>query len=112
MRLMTAFVLVAILLFGCGYSAPTTSPTPPEVQGIVSRPVVLQDPGSILIAYVVNQNSDDVIAIDVIARSVVGRAPTGRNPHEIVGSPDGSRLFTSDQAGGTISVFDSASLQL
>ena len=36
---------------------------------------------------------------------------TKHNPHEIVSSPDGSRLFTSDQQGGTISVFDTASLQ-
>src|SRR5437667_324741 len=70
-----------------------------------------QPAGPNLVAYVVNQNSDDVAAIDVTAGAVIGRAAAGRNPHEIVVSPDGTRLFTSNQQGNTISIFDSASLQ-
>jgi len=107
-----AALTLAFLVMGCSAAEPARQPPAPpaEVRGVASRPAAQADAPS-GVAYVVNQNSDDVVAIDVDARSIIGRSTTGRNPHEIVGSPDGSRLFTSDQQGNTISVFETSSLR-
>ena len=97
MRHLLIIAAAAFWLFGCAappqaqpsVSPPASAPSL-EVRGVASG-LAGQSEGANFVAYVVNQNSDDVVAIDVTAGAVIGRAAAGRNPHEIIGSPDGTR---------------------
>src|SRR5919199_670130 len=94
-RLASALLLLSLL--GCGPTGSAASPSTPAEVRVAAAPPARQNERSTLVAYIVNQNSDDVVAVDLGARQVIGRGTTGRNPHEIVASPDGAWLFTSDQ---------------
>jgi YVTN family beta-propeller protein len=59
-------------------------------------------------AYTANVKSDDVTVIDIPARKVIGHVPTGRRPY-VVALADG-RGFSTDQYGGSVTVFDLATL--
>ena len=59
-------------------------------------------------AYTANVKSDDVTVIDIAARKAVGKVPTGRRPYAVALAR--GRGFVTDQYGGTITVFDLATL--
>ncbi len=60
------------------------------------------------LAFSANVASDDVSVVDLAAGKVAGTVKVGRRPYGVALSP--SRGFVTDQYGGTISVFDLASL--
>lgn len=59
-------------------------------------------------AFTANVRSDDVTVIDIATRTVIGRVPTGRRPYAVALAQ--GRGFVTDQYGGTITVFDQATL--
>jgi YVTN family beta-propeller protein len=61
-------------------------------------------------AYTANVKSDDATVIDIAARKVVGSVKTGRRPYAVALA--GGRGFVTDQYGGTVTVFDLATLAL
>lgn len=59
-----------------------------------------------LVAFIVNQRSDDVSVVDIEAGEVLSRIPVGDNPHEIAYSPRIDTLVTSNFGDDTISLID------
>jgi YVTN family beta-propeller protein len=59
--------------------------------------------------YTANVEGDDVSAVDLEVLRLVGSAAVGKRPYGIALAK--GRGFTTDQYGGTVSVFDLASLQ-
>ena len=60
-------------------------------------------------AYTANVKSDDVTVIDIAARKAVGKVATGRRPYAVALAR--GRGFVTDQYGGTVTVFDLATLR-
>lgn len=59
-------------------------------------------------AYSANVKSDDVSVIDIGSRKLIGRVPTGRRPYAVALA--GQLGFSTDQYGGSLTVFDVSSL--
>ncbi|MFG3590907.1 YncE family protein [Bradyrhizobium sp. RDI18] len=59
-------------------------------------------------AYTANVKSDDATVIDIAARKVVGSVKTGRRPYAVALAQ--GKGFVTDQYGGTVTVFDLATL--
>jgi YVTN family beta-propeller protein len=55
-------------------------------------------------AYTANVKSNDVTVIDIASRRVLGTIPTGRRPYAV--ALVNGRGFSTDQYGGSITVFD------
>ena len=60
-------------------------------------------------AYTANVGSDDVTVIDLASRSVKGTVKAGRRPYAVALA--GGKGFVTDQYAGTLTVFDSTTLQ-
>ena len=60
-------------------------------------------------AYTANVGSDDVSVIDSCERKVVGTVKVGRRPYAV--GLAAAKGFVTDQYAGTITVFDTATLQ-
>jgi YVTN family beta-propeller protein len=60
-------------------------------------------------AYTANVGSDDVTVIDLASRSVKGTVKAGRRPYAVAVA--GGKGFVTDQYAGTLTVFDSTTLQ-
>ena len=60
-------------------------------------------------AYTANVKSDDVTVIDIAARKAIGKVATGRRPYAVALAR--GRGFVTDQYGGSVSVFDLATLR-
>src|SRR5207253_10160689 len=59
-------------------------------------------------AYVPNERSGTVSVIDTASDQVVATVKTGGKPRGIAATPDGRRLYVSDQPGGSPVVVDLA----
>jgi YVTN family beta-propeller protein len=59
-------------------------------------------------AYTADVKSNDVAVVDIAARRTLGRIPTGRRPYAVALAA--GKGFATDQYGGTVTVFDLASL--
>ena len=60
-------------------------------------------------AYTANVASDDVSIIDIAGRKVIGTVKTGRRPYAVALAK--GKGFVTDQYVGTVTVFDTATLQ-
>ena len=60
-------------------------------------------------AYTANVGSNDVSVIDIAASQEIGRVPVGMRPYAVALTQ--GRGFVTDQYGGTVSVFDLATLK-
>jgi YVTN family beta-propeller protein len=60
-------------------------------------------------AYTANVESDDVSIIDLAARKLIGTVKVGKRPYAVALAK--GLGFSTDQYGGTVSVFDLATLQ-
>jgi len=60
-------------------------------------------------AYTANVGSNDVSVIDIAAGSEIGRVPVGMRPYAVALAQ--GRGFVTDQYGGTVSMFDVATLK-
>ena len=56
-----------------------------------------------------DKSADGIAVIDVARRKVVGKLPAGSDPEQFAVSPDGKRLFISNEDVGTASVLNIAS---
>jgi YVTN family beta-propeller protein len=61
-------------------------------------------------AYTVNVESNDVSVTDLAAGTLLGTVAVGKRPYAV--ALPRRRGFSTDQYGGTVSVFDLATLQL
>jgi YVTN family beta-propeller protein len=61
-------------------------------------------------AYAANAESNDVSVIDLAAGTLLGTVAVGKRPYAVALAK--GRGFSTDQYGGTVSVFDLATLQL
>ncbi|GJD50305.1 Virginiamycin B lyase [Methylobacterium crusticola] len=59
-------------------------------------------------AYAANVGSNDVSVVDLAARREIARVPVGERPYAVALA--GGRAFVTDQYGGTVSTFDTATL--
>src|SRR5437763_4233960 len=59
-----------------------------------------------------NSAGDNIHIIDPATNKVVGEIKGVEAPHGIVVAPDGSRIYVSEQAGNTVTVFDGKTLQV
>jgi YVTN family beta-propeller protein len=59
-------------------------------------------------AYTANVKSDDATVIDIAAQKVIGTVKTGRRPYAVALAQ--GKGFVTDQYGGTVTVFDAATL--
>ncbi|MBO0732947.1 MAG: beta-propeller fold lactonase family protein [Methylocapsa sp.] len=60
-------------------------------------------------AYTANVESDDISVIDLKSRKLLGTVPSGKRPYAVALAK--GRGFATDQYGGTVSVFDLATLK-
>jgi len=60
-------------------------------------------------AFTANVGSDDVSVIDLKTRSVIATVPVGRRPYAVAVTSD--QAFVTDQYGGTVTVFDLATMK-
>jgi YVTN family beta-propeller protein len=61
-----------------------------------------------LVAYVTNNQSNNVSVIDTATNTVTATIPVGKQPSGIALSPDGSRVYVMNTGENTISVVDTA----
>ena len=104
-RYAAVLVSLAVTLPGCSDAlAPTNdSLTDP------AQPAFDHEPGSgDVLAYVANLSSDDVVVIDVATRTILGSPISVRAASGIDVTPDGSRVFVTQQTEGLVSVIDVA----
>src|SRR5437016_2317839 len=59
-----------------------------------------------------NSAGDNAHIIDAVTNKVVGEIKGIEAPHGVVASPDGSRIYISEQAGFTLTVIDGKTLQV
>ncbi len=60
------------------------------------------------VAYVANNQSNNVSVIDTATKTVATTIPVGTHPSGVVFSPDGGRVYVLNSGDGTISVIDTA----
>lgn len=60
------------------------------------------------LAYVANQDSNDISVIDLASRKEKARIPTGKKPYDLALSPDGSRLWVTLHEDGQVAAIDTA----
>src|SRR6516225_540010 len=59
-----------------------------------------------------NSAGDNIHLIDPVTNKVVGEIKGIEAPHGVAVAPDGSRIYVSEQADNTLTVFDGKSLQM
>jgi len=82
-----------------------------EVQGRIptgKNPFGLALSANGKVAYVANQDGNDISVIDLVARKELSRIPTGKKPYDLALSPDGSRLWVTLHEDGQVAAIDTA----
>jgi YVTN family beta-propeller protein len=66
--------------------------------------------GAATLAYVTNQDSNDVSVIDTASNTVIATIPVGHRPQGLAGTPDGKFVYVANSDGitGAVSVIDTA----
>lgn len=85
---------------------PTLSYKPLPAIGVGAAPIEVAATDEA--AYVVCQSQDTVSVISVRYRDQIATVNVGSNPHGIVASPDGRRVYVTNRASGSVSVITTA----
>lgn len=63
-------------------------------------------------AYVTNFDGDGISVVDLAGRTIIATVKTGRKPHGVAVAPDGSSIFVSNEADGTLTIIDAVRHQV
>src|SRR6476620_4397128 len=85
-----AAALVALLAAGCG-----RGDAPPPTTDSAAAAVQAPPPGKALLAYVTNEDSQDLTIIDTRTDGVLATIPVGTRPRGVKVSPDGKTIFVA-----------------
>ncbi len=102
-----SFALAAVVLAACTWYLSGQTPTPPaRFPGPTSsQPLALSADDSLLLVANPDNNSVSLFDARTGNTTLITQVTVGKEPNGVALSPDGSRAYVANTAGGTVSVF-------